>query len=297
MALSAVLLLALLPPVADPGADVLRVFGARCAVCHDSAAYEPEGDFDFVLDLKKLAADPSKVVPGDPDHSNLWKLVNAGNMPPGGKAGGPLDDSQKQAVRAWILAGCPQALPPAPPAPAAPAPAAADAPAPAPAPPVPPPPPPAPPQKTLGEHLLRWFGELHLLLLHFPIVCIVAAALAEGWRGFRGGSGSPPTATFCLVVAGLASIPTVVCGWTYAYTGHGAARPDTLFWHRWLGTAGGCLLVVTALFSLWVERRPGLQPRTTDRVRRALLALCAVLVVAAAHFGGKLAFGQNFLSW
>src|ERR1700733_9478548 len=97
---------------ADPGADVLQVFHAKCAMCHGADLKKPQGQppFGFVLDLKRLAADKDKVIPGDPDNSNLWKLVASGNMPQRGQSNSPipLTQAQKQVVKTWITAGCPE---------------------------------------------------------------------------------------------------------------------------------------------------------------------------------------------
>jgi hypothetical protein len=304
-------------PTADPGGDVLRVFAGRCAYCHSSQATEVKGGMDYILDLKRLAADREKVSPGDPDNSNLWKLVSARNMPPNGSPTGPLNAEQLEAIRAWIAAGAPAALP-------APTNAMLAPPAEIPGPKVrslPPaeygwgdfgPTPPytapvapvgpndldatggAPPaRESLLAHWVRWAGELHLLLLHFPIVCLLAAGIAEGRSWWRGQVSASATASFCIWVAALVAVPTVVCGWVYAAAGHGT--PGLLPWHQWLGTAGGAMALLTAL----VHSHGGLLllPRQHALARRSMLGISAALVVVAAHLGGKMAFGPGFLGW
>jgi mono/diheme cytochrome c family protein len=89
-------------------ADAVRgVFQARCAGCHGPDLPRPRGRFGYVLDLKRLAADPEKIVPGRPAESELWALVEHDEMPPSDAPRGPLAPSEKEAVRAWIAAGAP----------------------------------------------------------------------------------------------------------------------------------------------------------------------------------------------
>lgn len=295
---------------ADPGADVLRVFSARCVSCHGADVKNPkDGQFLYILDLKRLAADQSKVVPGDPAKSALWLLVDASNMPPNNSPTGSLNDTQKAAVKAWIVAGAPDALPVV--APVSPVQLPAKTPAPPIVPADPPPSPvvpdvapsdldssggstPSGASESLVQHLGRWTGEMHLLLLHFPIVCLIAAGVAEGRAMFKGRLSASTTTTFCLWIAAAAVVPTVVCGWIHAAAGHGAVS-DALPWHRWLGTVGGVVTVLTAI----VHSHGGvlLVPVQHAMARRSFLGMAAALVVAAAHFGGKMAFGANFLGW
>ena len=98
-------------------ADVQGLFDQSCALsgCHAGAALQgglslEEGQtYQELLGADGKGAPPEdpicagrrRVVPGAPDDSCLWKLVEAGLMPPGN----PLPDPQKELVRRWIEDG------------------------------------------------------------------------------------------------------------------------------------------------------------------------------------------------
>jgi uncharacterized membrane protein/mono/diheme cytochrome c family protein len=255
-------------PAADPGSAARAVFAARCGGCHGADLPRPRGRFGYVLDLRRVAGNPEMVIPGRPDESELWALVRHDDMPPPGSAGGPLTAAEKEAVRAWIAAGAPDATA-AEPAEREPAPAA----------------PPA-------DRTLRWVGKLHLLAVHFPIALVIAAGLAEllaAWRRERVPSAA---GRYCLGLAAAAAVPTAALGWLHAAAGNGASAPGLLFAHRWLGTAAAAWLVVTAIAAERDARR-GVR---TGRVR-LLLAVGVLLTAAAAHLGGLLDHGAEFFEW
>jgi mono/diheme cytochrome c family protein len=92
-------------------ADAVRgIFRAKCAGCHGPDLPRPRGRFGYVLDLKRLAADPEKIVPGRPAESELWALVEHDEMPPPDAPRGRLTPSEKETVRAWIEAGAPDSV-------------------------------------------------------------------------------------------------------------------------------------------------------------------------------------------
>jgi hypothetical protein len=140
--------------------------------------------------------------------------------------------------------------------------------------------------------LLLWFGKFHLLFLHFPIALVIAAALGE-CGSIVGRTRRPsPAVRFCIMLGALAGVVTVVLGWLHALNGYGAGMPHILAFHRWLGTAAGVWLAVTAGFSEWDAHR-GVRSRGT----RLLLLAGALLVGLSAHFGGILAQGEDFFAW
>jgi hypothetical protein len=78
----------------------------------------------------------------------------------------------------------------------------------------------------------------------------------------------------------------------YAAFGAGAGTPVPLALHRWLGTSAAAWAVGTALLAESDERRG-----VRSRWFRVSLFLGALLVGAAAHFGGTLAHGADFLAF
>jgi Planctomycete cytochrome C len=263
----------------DLAAEVRGVFAARCAGCHGPDLAKPKGRFGYVLDLARVASNREMVVPFSPAESELWELVRRGEMPPADAPTGPLAAPQKEVIRAWIAAGAPaggsspaENLPlTTPPAEAVPAEPAA-----------------APP----GTHFLHWLGKFHLLVLHFPIALLLAAAAAEGWSLARKSPVPAPAVRFCVLLGATSVVTTVALEWLHALGGHGAGMPRLLSLHRWLGTAAGLWVVATAFFSEQDARR-GVRSRRT----RGLLFVGALLIGLTAHFGGILVHGQDFFDW
>jgi mono/diheme cytochrome c family protein/uncharacterized membrane protein len=265
-------------PKQDLGAEVRAVFAAKCAACHGPDLAKPKGRFGYVLDLRKVASNPEMVVPSRPEESELWSLVSQGEMPPPDSPRGPLTEAEKEIIRAWIAAGAPDALSPAPAAQSVTAGPAPSSSAPADAP-------------TMGR-TLRWLGKLHLLLIHFPIALLVAAGIGELISVWRGSRVPSPTVRFCLTVAAVAVVPTVAFGWLHAAAGNGVGSPQLLTAHRWVGTMTGVWVIGTAL---WAERdaRRGVRSRGV----RVALVIGIVLVAATAHLGALMVHGSDFLDW
>ncbi len=283
---------------ADPGSDVRAVFSARCVTCHGAGLAKPKGGFGFVTDLARVAKDPEKVIPGNLAHSNLWLLVQSGNMPPNGSPTGPLSVVQKDMVKTWIEAGCP---PPAPLQPLDPRTEEASAPNPVPA-------QEDAPTPTSGagpsalSRTVSFAGNFHLLVLHFPIALIVLAALGEAlgwWLGRRPAPAGPIMGAVTqlgvgtlIVAATVAAVPTVVLGWLHAYGGSGSSQPDNLFWHSWLGTGSLVMLGATA-WLCWGDA----VGRTRRLVTRLAIFGSAAVVGLVGHFGGMMVHGRAFLNW
>src|SRR3954454_10121755 len=95
------------PPAPDLGQAVRGVFAAKCAVCHGPDLAKPKGRFGYVLDLRRVAANPEMVIPMRPTESELWILVERNEMPPADSPQGALTLEQKEVIRDWIAAGAP----------------------------------------------------------------------------------------------------------------------------------------------------------------------------------------------
>ncbi len=266
-------------PEPDLGADVRGVFAARCAACHGPDLVKPKGRFGYVLDLHKVANNPEMVIPSRPDESELWTLISRNEMPPSDSPQGPLTASEKERVRAWIAAGAPDARPATASAPSAGASDTSTDHVPA-----------APLPTT--ERTLRWLGKLHLLVLHFPIALMLAAGAGELMSIAKRSRVPSPAVQFCVTLAALAVVPTVIFGWLFAASGNGVGSSQLLFAHRWLGTATGVWVLITALGA---ERDSYRGLRGWDV--RVELAIGAVLVGLTAHIGGLMEHGADFFAW
>lgn len=93
--------------------NVYVIFEHKCNECHGSQLKKPEGKFGYVLDLKHMADNEDYVIRGKPQRSELFRLVNEGEMPPDDHPKTPpLTGEEKDIVRRWIEAGAPHELPP-----------------------------------------------------------------------------------------------------------------------------------------------------------------------------------------
>jgi mono/diheme cytochrome c family protein len=82
----------------------LDTLKTHCYRCHGDGG-AAEGGFNYVLDRDKLVA-RKKVVPGDAEHSKLYRRVSKGEMPPADD-GGPLPAEATALLKQWIDAGAP----------------------------------------------------------------------------------------------------------------------------------------------------------------------------------------------
>jgi mono/diheme cytochrome c family protein/uncharacterized membrane protein len=267
-------------PVGEPrdlGGEARGIFAKKCAGCHGPDLPKPKGRFGYVLDLPRVAGNTEMVIPGAPDESELWALVRHGDMPPPDSPHGPLTDAEKETIRAWIAAGAPNVRSPsggsfAPPAVEQPQ-TVRVVPAPT-------------------DRLVRFLGKFHLLLLHFPIALLIAAGIGEVVMARRAPHAPSPIVLFCLALAAVTVVPTVVLGWLHAAGGNGIGSPQTLSLHRWAGTGTGVCVIVAALWSWWDARRGA---RTWGA--RLALGVAIALVIGTAHAGGLLAHGRDFFEW
>jgi mono/diheme cytochrome c family protein len=98
------------PPagLAEPGkpaaGQVKEILRTHCAVCHGGGK-AAKGGFGFVLDRDRLVS-RRLVVPGDASASDLYRRVQAGEMPPPARQPRPTQ-REMQVIREWITAGAP----------------------------------------------------------------------------------------------------------------------------------------------------------------------------------------------
>jgi uncharacterized membrane protein len=210
------------------------------------------------------------VVPSSPDESEIWELVRRGEMPPADAPSGPLSLEEKELIRTWIAAGAPAE----PILPASPNPPKTISSAP-----------------TITNGILHSLGPFHLVVVHFPIALLIAAATAEFGCALRGSNIPTPTVRFCVLFGAASAVVAASLGWIHAANGHGAGSSEILRLHRWIGTTAALWAVGTALFSEWEERRGA-----RSQWFRAWLYLGAIVVAIEGHLGGLLVHGDDFLS-
>lgn len=104
--------LAALPaPANEIEEAALAALDKHCSRCHQDGKLEnrikPASGFGNVLNLRQLASDPSLVIPGNPDGSELVKQIASGNMPYDIKDGSNFlaptpNEEEVAAIRNWI---------------------------------------------------------------------------------------------------------------------------------------------------------------------------------------------------
>jgi hypothetical protein len=206
-------------------------------------------------------------------------------MPPEDSHLGPLSASEKQAIRAWIEAGAPQGsgMPPLP----APGTAASL----------------SAPTGAGGAgggdaepflvHALHWAGRFHVLVIHFPIALLAAAAMLEGLTIFRRRRSPWSAVRSCVLLGAAGAVAAALLGWSrVSFGGYEAPSARVLDLHRWLGTAAGALAIAVAAASEGDARRG-----RRSLHFRVMLFGSALLVGAAAHFGGTLTHGDDYFTW
>jgi hypothetical protein len=266
-------------PASEPAADlpgrVRAVFAAKCGECHSPDLPKPKGHFGYLTDLERVAANPDVVVPGKPEESQLWELIEEGKMPPRTAKAGALSAAEKSLIHDWIADGAPASTMPLDVQPV-------EQPA---APPSEPPP--------FHTRLLSWLGKQHVRLIHYPIALLTAAALAEAWRALRRRREPWAPVRFGVLLGAATAVAAAGAGWLFAdAAGFGWSEPRQLLWHRVLGTAAAAWSVGVAVLS---ERDARLG--ATGWPFRAALWAGAALVGAAAHLGGGLVYGEDFFAW
>lgn len=141
---------------------------------------------------------------------------------------------------------------------------------------------------------IGWLGKLHPMVIHFPIAFALAAFLADLLFLLVKRDVFEGAARYILTLGGLSALLAAPLGWAAASTArYGVELQSDLFAHRWLGTAGGALLVVA-----WVVREWSfLQYSRPGNFSRVLLAVATVAILGAGFFGGNLVFGPGHLAF
>lgn len=145
---------------------------------------------------------------------------------------------------------------------------------------------------TAWQRGLRLAGNLHILLIHFPIALILVAGFFEGigWTWNAPKFLVAARLNFTLGAAG--AVVAASLGWIAAahshYTGEAATA---LEWHRWLGTSVAALSTI-GIACIMAEK---FKKPIGTRGLRLILVILSVLILATAHFGGTLIYGPNHL--
>ena len=132
-------------------------------------------------------------------------------------------------------------------------------------------------------------GNLHPLLVHFPIALVLTAAAAEAVAMFSRGRIWHAVGVINVRAGALSGVVTAIAGWLLAAS-PGVEPTMQLEWHRWTGIASAVVATLAALLSLAVTTE---DPRLRRAYRFTLFG-AALLVAVAGHLGGTLVWGSPF---
>ena len=307
-------------PAPDDAREVARLLAVRCARCHGAGSEDRKAlrDWDQAHDLAATVAEGLLVVAGEPLDSDLFLVCDDGDMPPEDEPEEALSADELALLERWIAAGAPLPQPEpevqpgvqqedpleattepsesddgllgpdGAPAQGTPPAAAADEGDEVPAPPA--------PRHRGARSWLSFAGRWHVLVLHFPVVLLVLASAGALRRG-----GPGPMTRLHLSLAAPASVVAAGTGWLL---GRDAVGDFEL--HRWLGVATAALSLVTLLAVRQAAALDGsVRPSPTGksagaptrlaRAWRLLLLVTLFVMLAAAHGGGELVHGEDWL--
>lgn len=271
------------PSVPSLAAEVSEIFKAKCVECHGADLKRPKGRFGYVLDLARVAANPDYIVPGKPDDSELYLMIEDDEMP-GDEASTPaLTPEEKEIVKRWIELGAPdtEAVAVA----SAPSEQISQKAAPVPN-----------RNFTTTQRVIRFLGQFHPPSSHFPIALLIAALPAEAmWKLTRKASWKA-TVRFCVMLGAASAIVTAGLGWCDAvFTNYTGASAPLLAWHRWLGTATAAWALLTAILSEFAHKEG--YPRSLRYGFRLTLLGGVILVSISGYLGASLIYGLNHFTW
>lgn len=258
---------------------VREIFEAKCLDCHGPELPRPKGKFGYVLDLKRMADNPEYVERGNPDKSELFKMVFNDDMPGEDANVPPLTKDEKEIVRRWIELGAPDA----PAATGDHSVAATTVPVEAKA------------ERPLWKKALEWIGRFHPVSTHFPVALMMVAVFAESLAWWTRRESWLQTVRFLVILSALGALAAGVLGWVNAYFSSYSKEPGALlWWHRWLGTGTAVWAIICAVLIVIHECQEGSKERR--RFRGALL-LGAALVGLSGFLGSALIYGLDHYSW
>ena len=137
------------------------------------------------------------------------------------------------------------------------------------------------------EKWIKWIGNFHPIVLHFPIALIVMTVIAEILSLKSRSPIFKQAARFMIIAAAITALPTALFGLAYGY---GASYEGTLifvfWWHRFLGISTAVLAIITVVFKeLHIRDKMG------GRAYAISLAFLFIFVTVTGYLGGEMTFG------
>ena len=146
-----------------------------------------------------------------------------------------------------------------------------------------------------GQGIGRFLGRFHILILHFPVVCLVLAALSALMVKATNNSFFKATTPPLVLMAALTAVFTVICGLLLAsYEGHSGALVER---HMKRGISVAIFAIIAAALQ-FTNFRAG-SDKASGLVKLAFsaaLTLATGLMFLTAHDGGTLVHGEGYLT-
>ena len=126
--------------------------------------------------------------------------------------------------------------------------------------------------------LVAWLGRWHPLILHFPIVLLLMAAVI--------GLLNQIVPKLLLTIATLSALVTAITGFFLGT--ESVPKGDLIFWHQWMGAGVAFLAVVW----YWLSTNHLQQTYLVKGIQVVLI----LLVGLTGHYGGMITHGEDFLA-
>ena len=131
--------------------------------------------------------------------------------------------------------------------------------------------------------LLQFFGRLHPMVLHFPLVLLLITFLFEVYAQKKPNWKEP--AEFLLAAGAATAYISALAG--FLLSANGSYAGQTFDLHQWLGLATSWLATVLFTTKPVLVRKKAYLP---------LFALASLLLIITGHLGANLTHGEGFLT-
>lgn len=139
----------------------------------------------------------------------------------------------------------------------------------------------------LEDQWIRWIGNFHPVIMHFPISFIIMTGVSEFLYSRLLNPLFDHASRFMILAAAFTAIPNVILGAALGYVaGYSGWEADYYGWHRLFGVATTLLVIAATYTREYVGR---------DRLYFTLLGLSILGVTLTGYFGGSLTFGPDTL--
>ena len=133
--------------------------------------------------------------------------------------------------------------------------------------------------------IFQFFGRLHPLVLHFPIVLIIAAFFFELLGRKSGENEYRKPAGILLWIGAFSAVITAIAGMLLALNGEYSG--DSFNFHKWFGMATSIAILGIVFFN---------QRQKDHQLFMPSYGLVIVLIIVTGHFGATLTHGEGFLT-